>query len=625
MSRSSKRCNTPLRWCRAAIVATTLAFGLWLSPGAVQAAGPRDAVSDAYITAFEQSNNFEFGAALGTLDTAISNAKSSGLGDDPSLAKMYAMKAGLLWAETQDRGQALQACIDAIRLDYNVKLPIELAPPELLAIFNEARASLPQPTDAVVHTIPPGTPNADIEFIAVANASLPLGSSIVMYWRPAGTDGEFTGEEMLNDGEGNWGAFTLPVDKHQGNDVEYFFYAFDPSQQVIVNRGDKRNPLVLKMDENAAVPAGAATADGGDGDDGNDDDGDEEKPKKKKSSGKSSLPRVFINLGIGTGLGIARGTAELTYEQYTPGIPGAVYGPPEQACAIERWYAGRTPLAGDQLTFASHLQEIEAFGAVPYTPGDEAERTALASAYDPAYCGRRHPVSTGFALAPFHIAPELGIRVGKRVVVSVFGRFQVVTGSNVETDDTRLGRPESFSTQVKAASPPGFRQRPSFTWAAGAKVKYFFGKDERKFRLFAGGFAGYGQARLRVPMNFSNDRNGNSVPDRGETALHGPIDPDTGFVDPNNCVPVWPYNGGCSQEESAAEVLISQSVRNVTAADDERIDTVVIGPAMFGAVFGFNYQIHKNFAFFMELNVGGWVPDTSSLLFDLNLGPAITF
>ncbi|MEM6296178.1 MAG: hypothetical protein AAGA54_33205 [Myxococcota bacterium] len=615
-----------MRRFRAAIVASTLAFGLWLSPGAVQAAGPRDAVADAYITAFEQSNNFEYPAALGTLDTAISNGIAAGLGDDPSLAKMYTMKAGILWAETNNRGQTLQACIDAFRLDYNAKVPIELASPDVTAICDEARASIPRPSDAVVHTVPVGTPNADIEFVAVANATLPLGSSIVMYWRAAGTDGEFAGEEMLNDGEGNWGAFTLPVSKHQGSDIEYFFYAFDPSQQVIVNRGDKRNPLLLKMDENAAVPAGAV-GDGGDGDQGDQDEGGEDKPKKKKkSSGKSSLPRVFINLGIGTGLGIARGTAELTYEQYTPGIPGAVYGAPEQACAIERWYAGRTPLAGDQLTFASHLQEIEAFNAVPYTPGDEAARTALASAYDPQYCGRRHPVSTGFALAPFHIAPELGIRVGKRVVVSLFGRFQLVTGSNVETDDTRLGRPESFSTQVKAASPPGFRQRPSFTWAAGAKVKYFFGKDERKFRLFAGGFAGYGQARLRVPMNFSNDRNGNSVPDRGETALHGPVDPTTGLVLPDSCVPVWPYNGGCTPgPDSDAEITLSQSVRNVTAADDERIDTVVIGPAMFGAVFGFNYQIHKNFAFFMELNVGGWVPDTSSLLFDLNLGPAITF
>jgi hypothetical protein len=594
-----------------------------LVPGTASAAGPRDAVADAHITAADQLNQLDLEAALATLDDAIANALADGLAGDPSLAKMYAMRAGIVYSLSQDRGQALQSCLEAVQLDYNVSLPIELASEELTTICNEARSGVARPTEAVVHRPPPGTPGADIEFVAVANTTMPIGSSLVMYWRQVGSDAEFAGKEMVGDGDGNWGVAPLTVAEHGGKDIEYFFYAFDPSNRQLANRGDKQNPLVLKMDENAAVPAAVGGGDETDGEEKDDDDKKDDADKTPR--GKSNLPRVFINLGIGTGLGIARGTAELTYEQYTPGIPGAVYGPAEQACAIERWYQGGQPLAGDSLTFQQHLLELEPAGAVPYTPGDEAARAAFASVYDPNYCSNRHPVSTGLAVAPFHIAPEIGVRVGKRVVVSVFSRLQVVTGSKVFGGDNSLAPLDAYNTDARSAAPPGFRQRPDFTWAIGAKLKYFFGKDDRKFRLFAGGFAGYGQARLRVPMNFSNDRNGNSVPDLGEVALSGPLN-SAGQVEPATCTAVWPYNQGCATgAQGDADRQLALGVRGATAVDDERIDTVVIGPAMFGAVFGFNYQVHKNFALFAELNVGGWMPATTSALFDLNVGPAITF
>jgi hypothetical protein len=601
-----------------------MAAAALLAPGMANAA-PRDDLADAYITAADQLNNLDLEGALASLDGAISNALNAGLAGDPSLAKMYAMRAGIVWSLASDRAAALESCLEAVKVDYNAKLPIELASEELTQICNEARAGVARPTDAVVHTQPPGTPNDDIEFVAVANTVMPVGSTLVMYWRSVGSEAEHTGVEMIGDGEGNWGAITISAADHGGKDIEYFFYAFDPTQRQLANRGDKKNPLVLEMDENAVAPV-AAGGDTGDGDGEEKGDDEEDKGKgKKKPRGKSSLPRVFINLGVGTGLGIARGTAELTYEQYTPGIPGAVYGSREQACALERWYAGEEQLAGDAFTFQQHLIEVEPFGATPYTPGDEAARTAFATAYDPGYCNQRHPVSTGFAIAPFHITPEIGIRVGRALVISLYGRLQVVTGSRVFTDDTTLDRATSFNTNVRSAAPPGFQQKPPFTWALGAKAKYFFGKDDRKFRIFAGGFAGYGQARLRVPMNFANDRNGNSVPDLGEVALSGPLNAQ-GEVEPSTCTAVWPYHAGCTAgADGDVDRQLALSLRGGTALDDERIDTVVIGPAMFGALFGFHYQLHKNFALFAELNVGAWLPDTTSALFDLNVGPAITF
>ncbi|MGH1346995.1 MAG: hypothetical protein ACRBN8_35850 [Nannocystales bacterium] len=619
-----QRCNSLASRARGSVLVGALAAATLLVPTFADAS-PRDDLTDAYITAAEQLNELDLEGAQVTLDSAIANALSAGLAGDPSLAKMYAMRAGIVFSISQDRGQALQSCLDAVQIDYNVKLPIELASQDLTEICNEARAGVQPPANDVVHTPPPGTPNADIEFVAVANTTMPLGSTLVMYWRPVGSDAEFAGETMV--GEDNWGAWTIPAASHGGKDIEYFFYAFNPTNQPLVSRGDKLNPLVLKMDENAVAPVAAAGGEGGDdgGEDKGDDGGEDDTKKERKPKGKSGLARVFINLGIGTGLGIARGTAEQTYEQYTPGIPGAVYGTREQACAVERWYAGKQPLAGDAFSFQQHLAELEPLGAVPYTAGDETARAAFASAYDPGYCSQRHPVSTGFALAPFHIAPEIGIRVSRAVVVSVYSRLQLVTGSKVFTDDTSLAPATSYNTNVRGVAPPGFQQKPGFTWAVGAKVKYFFGKDDRKFRVFAGGFAGYGQARLRVPMNFANDRNGNSVPDLGEVALSGPLNAE-GRVEPSTCVAVWPYTQGCTGgADGDVDRELALGLRGSTAPDDERIDTVVIGPAMFGALLGFNYQLHKNFALFAELNVGGWMPSTTSVLFDLNVGPAITF
>jgi hypothetical protein len=66
-------------------------------------------------------------------------------------------------------------------------------------------------------------------------------------------------------------------------------------------------------------------------------------------------------------------------------------------------------------------------------------------------------------------------------------------------------------------------------------------------------------------------------------------------------------------------------VRANSAGDENRVDTVAIGPGFIGALVGFNLQLHKHFAIFGELQLGGWFPKTGSFLIDFNVGPAITF
>jgi hypothetical protein len=243
-------------------------------------------------------------------------------------------------------------------------------------------------------------------------------------------------------------------------------------------------------------------------------------------------------------------------------------------------------------------------------------------------------VKTGLAWAPFHIAPEFGFAITEKLVLSVFSRLQLVTLSKVYRDNPKDGYAESFVNNVydvNKANAEGVRVKPGFAWGVGAKLKYLLGDPSNKFKVFVGGFAGYGTARLRVNMNFANDRNGNSIPDDREFSRDLPDDT-MNPSDTNPCTPVWPYNAGCVPGDDTDPVnnpgdrdRIQAQFKAQTADKSPRIDTVGIGQGMIGATVGFHFQVAKNFALFSEFQVGGWFPNTSSLLFDLNVGPMITF
>ena len=94
--------------------------------------------------------------------------------------------------------------------------------------------------------------------------------------------------------------------------------------------------------------------------------------------------------------------------------------------------------------------------------------------------------------------------------------------------------------------------------------------------------------------------------------------------DPATCFPVWPYNGACVDTSQNSDFLRAEATRQ-NASTANRVDTVAIGAGFVGALFGFNYQIVKNFGVFGEVQVGGWFPQNASVLFDINVGPAITF
>jgi len=608
-------------------IAGVLALGLVLASPATAQASPRDNMREAYATALDQFNNLDYPAADAAIEAGIQAAEAEGAGSDPVLASLYVLRAALLYSNEGEGAQAriVEAMKRAAALNYHVVVPLEVRSDELQAYLDQARQTVSGPSDAITHQYPEPACGGDLVFEALLG--VPDGGQAALYWRKAG-EGEFTSAAM--DTFSNVAVAVIPADEHEDADIEYFIYAFDASNNPVANLGLQEDPRVLPQNCAPIVVPEGPTDDG--------EDVSEEEPevsdKSPKETDAGALPKVWINIGLGTGLGIARGRVEQTYWQFRPNEADFLYGDAEAACAISRWLGDGENLADPSLLY-DPMNPTLAFAV--YGPAGRA--ADLATAYDVDKCAERHPVTTGIASAPFHIAPEVAFRIGKRISLGVFTRLQVVTGSkvisehagnnpgdpgavnpNLDPADPDMQAGTSYWSNVYSESPEGQRLKHKFTWALGVKFRYFLGKDEKKFRPYVGGFAGYGQSRLRVNLNFGQDANGNSVPDSEEIAA------DATDAAGSNCVGVWPYNVACNSltgGDDRMENLKAQTVQSNASGD--RIDTVVIGPGFLGALVGFNMQIVKNFALFAEVHAGGWFPSTGSALFDLNVGPAITF
>lgn len=620
----------------------TVAFA-WLLIGSTDAwAEGRESIEQAYAAAAKLIGKEHYKDALALVEGALAQAEQEGLRVDPAVAPLVCMRGALLYAIERDAGKTLAVLGQAVAIDHHVRLPAGLRGKYLRDLIGKARSASKGPGGDATHQPPGATPGQDLSFEILFHHTLTESSTASLHWRKAGADSY---ERIKMHTFGNLATATVTAEQHGDASIEYLATLTSKDGKVVARVATREAPLRVEMPKPAppavAVAAGAtsarrrkqpkrAQAEAPDETQAEPEPAKAEpaEPTSSKKSKKSKRPvdgldRFFFQIGIGTGIGIGRGRTEETYDQYFPGeaLQGEAYGTAEQACALERWYAGGTPLAGDTDTFDAHLREIQTTnGAIL-----PAEFDALVDAYSPDACSRRQSLGgIGVASAPLHIAPEFGVRIGRAMMVSVFGRLQVVTGSKVYTEDQTKPLLESYD-DVRAADPEGVRLRviePSFTFAVGAKFKYFFGRDASRLRPYLGAFIGYGFARLRAPLDLANDRNGNSVPDDREAVNHGEMGEIGGA-----CVPVWPYNAGCEAADNAARIADEDLVESVraSAAGDQRVDTLKLGPGFGGILVGLHYQIVNHFGFWAELQLGAWFPNTTTGLADITIGPSITF
>jgi hypothetical protein len=283
------------------LVATFVAALGWVTDAS---AGPRDDIKSAYTTAKQQFNDLDLDTALSTLDGAVGRAEGAGLTGDPMLGPLHVLRGGIIFSNTGKKDQTLAAFKQAIAVDHNVQLPIELRSPDLVKLLEEARRSVPKPSnDPIIHTTPTQYPvGADLEINALANVALPDGAQLVLYWRKIGDTGEFTGVTM--DTFGNYGTATIAAAEHADAGIEYFIYVFDAKQAALANRGDKERPMKLEAPEGGGGATGGGT--------GKDKPGKDKPGKDKKAKagakgacavwwrGECILPRMYINIGVGT-------------------------------------------------------------------------------------------------------------------------------------------------------------------------------------------------------------------------------------------------------------------------------------------------------------------------------------
>ncbi|MEE9384639.1 MAG: hypothetical protein V3V08_14640 [Nannocystaceae bacterium] len=589
---------------------------LTLHAGMVRA-DPRENMREAYVEALRLFNELELDSALGTIEGAIVEGES-GLGArDPVLASLHVMKAALLYStEGDDAHVEIVASLQrAVGLNYYVVVPLEVRSDGLTTYLGEARAETGEaPEEAIQHEAPETQCGEDIRLEALL--SVPDGGQAVLYWRRAGSGDDFTslGMEVFS----NVAEATIPADDHGDADLEYFIYAFDAGDEPVANLGTDEAPARLELgclagrEGRDLMASREATL--------------EDQIKERRKSGAGALPNFMFNLGFGTGGGVAKGEVEATYKQFAVLGDTAAYGYGEHACAIARWAAGNSSLPS---LFELYGGDATSPTAKSYFAvyGPEGRAADLARHYNPDTCAERNEVSPGVGWSPLIVAPELQFRLSANMTLGLFGRFQVISGSKVFRDAPNLKRglpdtPEpgtAYWDDVYTDLPQSnYRHKVPFTWAAGAKFRYYFGTDDSQMRPFAGVYGGYGHSRLRVNMQFANDRNGNSVPDGSERGY-------VGATQGQPCVPVWPYTHACDQsEQGAAERKMVESLR--TRVDTSpRMDTVVLGPLFVGAVFGLHYRMSDHFALFAEAQIGGWFLDTDSILVDLNLGPVLAF
>ncbi|MEM9460659.1 MAG: hypothetical protein AAGF11_41200 [Myxococcota bacterium] len=571
----------------------TLALILGL-PG-VSLAGPLENAKEAHSRALRQFTELELDSAIATVELELVHARRAGMIHDPVLAPLLALRGGLIHSMTSDRSRTVAALREAVHAEYHVSLPVEMRTEELEALLDEARAGVPRPRRGPIdHTPPTALDGQDITFEAVSSVPLSKHVAMALWWRKAATNAEFVRATVET--FGNLGIGTIPVTQHADVSIEYFFSVSDGGQRL-ASLGDESAPLTLQRTRN--TPPGPT--------------GLPNDPTPLKAT-TTRWPRLYLNLGIGTGIGISYGSVEQTYQQY---LPKDTYGVAEQACAIARWQAGSGELPTSPTRFAESVDPA-------MVPGGNVE--ILQDNYDPTECAKRHSVTLGTASAPLHLNPEVMVRIhdrniGKRrslaVLIGAFGRLQVVTGSSVFTDDPDEPRDlHTFENQVRSPKPTGTRRKHDFTWAAGGKLQFLIAKRGGKFHGMLGLFGGYGHARLRVNMGFSNDRNGNSVPDEYEKIL-------SDKASAQSCTPVWPYNERCNPGNG--DQSLAMAVQRSVPDGDRRIDTVRLGSGFAGILLGFRYQPYKHFGIYGEANIGGWFPNRASLLVDINVGPSITF
>lgn len=486
--------------------------------------------------AMDDYDSLEFESSRRTLLDAVQMLRANGLDETPLAAKTYA-NLGIVYINGfKDRNRGQQQFVNALKIQPDYKLDPAVATPELDEAFQAAARQVakmagkgkpvtppqkPPQKPPVVEKPPekpPETPPSTEEVHGLVhtpvdesrpNAPIPvrakLGSDVGatrVFLFFRGSGQEDFLSVPMKNTSGAEWVGVIPPDAVNGKSLQYYLEARDARGRAVVNAGSGASPYIVVISDTAAAPSNVPEV-------------DVEDPlmkerlakKRKEEEHKSTRDHVFVFVMPGFGFGVEP--------------------------------------AGNHTEVAWQFQ----------TTGPHAQTYI------------QQPVgATGIAVAPFHLAVEVGYLVTPKLSLSIFGRFQLVTGANAET--VRVGMPQGATTKAFGAV------------AVLARARYRF--LEGRFHPYVHVDIGGGEIRHVLDISSAE----------GEP--------------PNGHPLVDKYSA--DQWNSAMGMGIDQaSLQEVCSNHKNCSDTISLGYMFLGGGAGIWYDFASHFAFILDVNLLGGI------------------
>lgn len=493
--------------------------------------------------AMDDYDSLEFESSRRTLLDAVQMLRANGLDETPLAAKTYA-NLGIVYINGfKDRNRGQQQFVNALKIQPDYKLDPAVDTPELAEAFaaaqkqvaklaGKAKPATPPPAKppqkpAVAEKPPekppeptPPTPPSTEEVHGLVhnpvdesrpNAPIPvrakLGGDVGatrVFLFFRGSGQEDFLSVPMKNSSGVEWVGVIPPDAVTGKSLQYYLEARDARGRAVANAGSGANPFIVVISETAAPPSNVPEV-------------DVEDPlmkerlakKRKEEEHKSTRDHVFIFVMPGFGFGVEP--------------------------------------AGNHTEVAWQFQ----------TQGANAQRFI------------QQPVgSTGIAVAPFHLAVEVGYLVTPKLSLSVFGRFQLVTGANAQTV-IRTGMEQGATTKAFGAV------------AVLARARYRF--LEGRFHPYVHVDIGGGEIRhvLDISSAEGEPPNGHALVDK--------FTADTWNANPTDQTTLQMYQQEiCSNHKSCS-------------------DTISLGYLFIGGGAGIWYDFASHFAFILDVNLLGGI------------------
>jgi hypothetical protein len=172
--------------------------------------------------------------------------------------------------------------------------------------------------------------------------------------------------------------------------------------------------------------------------------------------------------------------------------------------------------------------------------------------------------STGIAVAPFHLAVEVGYLITPKLSLSIFGRFQFVTGANAETVPNPMGTSGATTKAFGAVAV-----------LARARYRFLEGRFHPYIHVDIGG------GEIRHVLDISS----------AESEGHPLVDKFT--ADTYNATP--------------DPTQLSSYQQEVCANHSNCSDTISLGYLFIGGGAGIWYDFASHFAFILDVNLLGGI------------------